>query len=334
MQAKTLMRDLLSFEPLYQERVWGGRALETILGRRIPALMPIGESWEIVDRPEAQSTVVDGPRAGLTLRAVLERDGTGVMGPGWHASRPFPLLVKWLDCRERLSLQVHPSAETARRLHGEPKTENWYVAHATQGSQLLVGLKPGTGREQFERAIAEEHVEGCVRHLNAAAGDSVLVPAGQIHAIGAGTLILEIQQNSDTTYRVHDWGRAGLDGRPRRLHLAESIESIDWTGSAPELVRSAPTSGVIAKCDAFLIRRVALDSGERLLIAAGGQPRLLSVVSGKITASAPGRGDSGGRVLERGSNVLLPYAGEFAFVADVPAILLLTEDFARGASAD
>ncbi len=323
------MRDLLSFEPLYQERVWGGRALETILGRRIPAGIPTGEGWEIVDRPEAQSTIADGPHAGLTLRALLEREVKGVMGPEWQASRPFPILVKWLDCRERLSLQVHPSAESARRLHGEPKTENWYVARATQGAQLLAGLKPGTGREQFERAIAEDRTEGCVRHFNVAAGDSLLVPAGQIHAIGAGNLILEIQQNSDTTYRVHDWGRVGLDGRPRRLHLAESIESIDWAGSAPELVRSAPTSGVIAKCDAFLIRRVVLDSGERLPIAAGGQPRLLSVVSGNVTASALGRGDSGGSVLGRGSNVLLPYAGEFAFVADVPAILLLTEDFAR-----
>jgi mannose-6-phosphate isomerase len=326
------MRDLLSFEPLYQERVWGGRALEAILGRRIPAGMPAGESWEVVDRPEAQSTVADGPHAGLTLRAVLERDGAGVMGPGWRASRPFPILVKWLDCRERLSLQVHPPADAARRLHGESKTENWYVAHTSQGAQLLAGLKPGTGREQFERAIAEGRIEGCVRHFNAAAGDSLLVPAGQIHAIGAGNLILEIQQNSDTTYRAHDWGRVGLDGKPRRLHLAESIESIDWAGPAPELVRAAPTSGVIAKCDAFLIRRVVLDSGERLPIAAGGQPRLLSVVSGSVTASALGRDDRddpAGRVLGRGSNVLLPYAGEFAFVADVPAILLLTEDFAR-----
>jgi mannose-6-phosphate isomerase len=322
------MRDLLLFEPLYQERVWGGRALETVLGRTLPAGMPTGESWEIVDRPEAQSTVVDGPRAGLTLRAVLEREGTGVMGPEWQASRPFPILVKWLDCRERLSLQVHPPADAASRLRGESKTENWYVARATQGAQLLAGLKPGTGREQFERAIAEDHIEDCVRHFNAAAGDSLLVPAGQIHAIGAGNLILEIQQNSDTTYRVHDWGRAGLDGKPRKLHLVESLESIDWTDYAPALVRSAPTSGVIAKCDAFLIRRVVLDPGERLPIAACRQPRLLSVVSGKVTASAAGRGDSGGRMLGMGSNVLVPYSGEFTFVADVPSILLLTEDFA------
>jgi mannose-6-phosphate isomerase len=192
----------------------------------------------------------------------------------------------------------------------------------------LVGLKPGTTREQFDRAVAEDHVEGCVRHFNVAAGDSLLVPSGQIHAIGAGNLILEIQQNSDTTYRVYDWGRVGLDGKPRKLHLAESLESIDWTDSGPELVRAAPTSGVIAKCDAFLIRRVVLDAGERLPIAAGGQPRLLSVVSGKVTAFAGGGEDSAGRRLGRGSNVLVPYAGEFAFAADVPSILLLTEDFA------
>ena len=293
--------------------------------------MPIGESWDVVDRPEAQSVVAGGSLAGLTLRTVLERDGARIMGPGWRPSDPFPILVKWLDCRERLSLQVHPPADVAKRLHGEPKTENWYVAHAAQGAQLMVGLKPGTSRAQFEAAFAGNTLEGCVRHFSAAAGDSILVPAGQIHAIGAGNLILEIQLNSDTTYRVHDWGRAGLDGRPRKLHVAETIESIAWDNFEPELVRAAPESGVIAKCDGFLIRRVMLDSGGRLTIAAGEQPRLLSVVSGSVTASAVQRddakGESAGRVFELGSNVLIPHSGGFRFVADSPAIVLVTEDF-------
>ena len=328
-----MLQELLLFEPLYQERVWGGRALETALGRSIPAGAPIGESWDIVDRPEAQSVVVGGTNAGLTLRALLERDGPAVMGPGWRPSHPFPILVKWLDCRERLSLQIHPPADVAKRLGGEPKTENWYVAQTAQGAQLMVGLKQGSTREQFERAIAENTVELCVHHFSVAVGDSILVPSGQIHAIDAGNLILEIQQNSDTTYRVYDWGRMGLDGKPRRLDIAESLKSILWDSFEPAPVRAAPTSGVIAKCDDFLIRRVVLDPGERLQVAAGGQPRLLGVVSGSVVAF-PGRpggakDDPGGIRLARGTNALLPYAGEFKFLADAPAILLVTEDFAR-----
>jgi mannose-6-phosphate isomerase len=331
------MQEILLFKPIYQERVWGGRVLGTVLGRPIPQGVPIGESWEIVDRPEAQSVVIGGSRAGQTLRAVLERECAEVMGPEWRPSSPFPILVKWLDCHERLSLQVHPPADVARRLHGESKTENWYVAHTEQGAQLIVGLRRGTTRAQFERAIAENNLEPCVHHFNAAVGDSILVPSGQVHAIDKGNLILEIQQNSDTTYRVYDWGRVGLDGKPRKLHIAESLESIQWDNFEPVPVRAAPTSGVIAECDAFLIRRVLLDRGERLQIAAGEQPRLLSVVSGSVAASAPrrggGKGDSGERALGRGTNALLPYSGEFTFIADSPSILLVTEEFAgRGAA--
>jgi mannose-6-phosphate isomerase len=330
--AFTLMRDILQFRPIYKERVWGGRALETVLGRPIPPGVPVGESWDVADRPDAQSVVIGGSREGMTLRAVLERDGAGVMGPGWLPSTPFPILVKWLDCHERLSLQVHPPADAARRLKGEPKTENWYVADTAQGAQLMVGLKKGATRAQFERAVAENTLEHYVHQFSVAVGDSILVPSGRIHAIDAGNLILEIQQNSDTTYRVYDWGRMGLDGRPRKLAIAESLESMLWDDFEPELVRAAPTSGVIAKCDGFLIRRVVLDPGERLQIAAGEQPRLLSVVSGSVTASPVRRGDAKGgseeRVLGRGTNLLVPYAGEFRFLADAPAILLVTEDFA------
>jgi mannose-6-phosphate isomerase len=311
--------------------------LESLLGRSIPPGVPIGESWEIVDRPEAQSVVAGGSRAGLTLRSVLERECADVMGPEWQPSSPFPILVKWLDCHKRLSLQVHPPADVAKQLHGESKTENWYVAHTEQGTQLIVGLKRDTTRAQFERAIAENNLEACVHHFNVAVGDSILVPSGQVHAIDAGNLILEIQQNSDTTYRVYDWGRVGLDDKPRKLHIAESLKSILWDNFEPAPVRAAPTSGVIAECEAFLIRRVLLDPGEELRVPAGEQPRLLSIVSGSVTASGPRRagakGDSGERALGRGTNALLPYSGEFSFIADVPAILLVTEDFgSRGAA--
>ncbi len=324
------MRDLLRFHPLYQERVWGGRALESALGRELPPSQPIGESWEIVDRPEAQSVVRGGPHDGLTLGAVMAKHGAEVMGSKWSAGKPFPLLVKWLDCRERVSLQVHPPANVAAELGGEAKTENWYIAHTAPDAQLIVGLKRGVTRAQFERAIADNTLENCVHHFRVAAGDSILVHSGQVHAIDAGNLILEIQQNSDTTYRVYDWGRVGLDGQPRQLHVAQSLRSIDWTDFEPAPVRAAPTSGTIADCPEFSIRRVVLGSGERVHLRAGEQPRLLSVVSGAVRASAensPGTRTPMGHKLVRGENVLLPFEGSFTFSAEVTTILLITENF-------
>lgn len=314
------MPEVLLFNPLYQERVWGGRGLETTLGRSLPADRPIGESWEIVDRPEAQSVVAHGQWAGLTLREVIERHSALVMGPKWPKEKTFPLLVKWLDCRERLSLQVHPPATVAGELKGEPKTENWYIAASSLGAELIVGLKNGVTREQFEAAIITQKLEDCVHHFPVAAGDSILVHSGQIHAIDAGNLILEIQQNSDTTYRVYDWGRLGLDGQPRQLHLAQSLRSIDWQDFAPKPVRAAPTSGVIADCPEFSIKRTVLGAGERLHLSGGEQPRLLSVVSGRVSV--------GEHHLEPGANALVPYGAAFAFTAATTSIVLVTENFA------
>lgn len=326
------MRDLLRFRPIYQERVWGGRALESALGRTLPAVAPIGESWEIVDRPEAQSAVIGGVFDGRTLREVIAKHGAEIMGPKWPAEKPFPILVKWLDCRERLSLQVHPPAVVAGELRGEPKTENWYIAHTAPNAHLIVGLKRGVTREQFERAIGDNSVERCVHHFPVAVGDSILVHSGQVHAIDAGNLILEIQQNSDTTYRVYDWGRTGLDGKPRQLHIAQSLRSIDWTDFEPVPVRGSPTSGTIADCAEFSIRRVVLGAGERVQMRADEQPRLLSVVSGTVrvgTENGTASRAPFGQKLGRGENVLLPYSGAFTFTAETTTILLLTEDFVR-----
>src|SRR4051812_20496747 len=324
------MRELLRFQPLYQERVWGGRALESALGRALPRGDPIGESWEVVDRPEAQSVVEGGTLNGQSLRSVLTKHSADIMGPNWSPQRPFPILIKWLDCRERLSLQVHPPASVAPELKGEPKTENWYIAQTMPGAELIVGLKRGATREQFERAIADNTLEQCVHHFRVAAGDSILVHSGQVHAIDAGNLILEIQQNSDTTYRVYDWGRVGLDGLPRQLHIQQSLRSIDWTDFEPAPVRAAPTSGVIADCAEFRIRRVVLGAGERLHLRANEQPRLISVVSGAVRAmseTSSGTRTPIGQKLDRGDNVLVPMVGAFTFSAEVTTILLVTEDF-------
>jgi mannose-6-phosphate isomerase len=315
------MQEILRFQPLYQDRVWGGRVLEKKLGRSLPPDRPIGESWEIVDRPEAQSVIHGGPLAGLTLRAAIEQHSAAIMGPSWVPARAFPILVKWLDCRERLSLQVHPPASVAPELKGEPKTENWYIADCVPEASLIVGLKRGVTRGQFERSIQDNTLENCVHRFPVKAGDSILVHSGQIHAIDAGNLILEIQQNSDTTYRVYDWGRLGLDGKPRQMHVNESLKSIRWDDFEPAPVRGENKAAVIADAREFRIRRVPLAAGEQMRISAGEQARILSVVSGRVRAS-DGRGE-----IARGENVVLPLSGDFIWVALEPALLLITENF-------
>jgi mannose-6-phosphate isomerase len=316
------MTGILQFESLYQERVWGGRALADSFDRTLPPGRVIGESWEIVDRPEAQSRVRRGPYAGESLRGLIVAHGAEVMGPQWPGDRPFPILVKWLDCRERLSLQVHPPAAQAPALGGEPKTENWFIAGATPEAAIIVGLRPGVDREQFERALDLGVLETCVNRVAVAAGDSVLVESGTVHAIDAGNLILEIQQNSDTTYRVYDWGRTGLDGKPRTLHRREALASILWDQPPPALVRAAPVAAALADCAEFSIRRQPLARGARVAFAAGQQPRLLHVVHGRVGEAATGV------VLAGGDNVLLPYADSFTFTAVDDSLLLVTENFA------
>jgi mannose-6-phosphate isomerase len=314
------MTPFLHFKPIYQERVWGGRRLESFLGRKLPGQAPIGESWEMVDRPEAQSRVTKGTWAGKSLREVMEANLIDLMGPAWPKDRPFPILVKWLDCRDRLSVQVHPPASIAAKLGGEPKTENWYFAEVDAGAAVYAGLRPGVTRASFEEAIGAGTVEQCLERPLVAKGDSLLIHSGVMHAIDAGNVILEIQQNSDTTYRVYDWGRVGLDGKPRTLHVRESLECISAnTAPAPRLLRGENGSDVLAQCREFTIRRVTLKEGGRLDFPPRQQPRILSVVEG-------GAGEIG---LNRGDNVLLPYAASFSFTASVPITLLVTENFAR-----
>ena len=316
------MTFFLQFAPLYQERVWGGRGLEKHIGRLLPAGGPIGESWEIVDRPEAQSVAGAGEWAGRTLRQLLATHAAEIMGPRWPAARPFPILVKWLDCSDRLSLQVHPPAAIAPGLGGEPKTENWYVAQAEPGAGVLAGLKPGVDSARFRAALQDGTAESLVHRLPTVAGDSLLIHSGVMHAIDAGNLILEIQQNSDTTYRVYDWGRVGLDGKPRTLHIEQSLASLEAnTAPAPHLVRTSEPTTVLAECREFRITRHRLAAGGSLIFKSGEQPRIISVVEGRLTAAD-------GSIIARGANAVLPYAGAFVLTASADSVVLVTDGFA------
>lgn len=313
--------ELLHFKPLYMERVWGGRGLAQHLKRTLPQDQVIGESWEIVDREEAQSIVASGEFAGQSLREILSEHAEAILGPGADGSRPFPILVKWLDCQQRLSLQVHPPAAIAPALGGEPKTENWYVAHAAPEASLIVGLKNGVTREQFEAALRDHSAEDCVHRFPVQSGDSILVESGRLHAIDGGNLILEIQQNSDTTYRVYDWGRVGLDGQARQLHIEESLQSIDFEDYEPEPLRQQTGEQVLADCAEFRIRKFEWAAGDGLDLPAGQTARLLHLVSGEV------QDKHSGASLEIGGNYLQPYQADCRLMATSDAVLLVTDRF-------
>jgi mannose-6-phosphate isomerase len=226
----------LRFRPIYKQRVWGGDRLAELYARQLPAGGPIGESWEISDRLGDSSVVAEGELAGRTLSELVRADPVGLLGSVPPLAGRFPLLVKILDARDVLSLQVHPPASRAAALGGEPKTEMWYFTQADPGAEILVGLRRGTTRAEFERRLEAGTVAECFHRIPVHEGDAMFLPSGRVHALGAGLVLFEIQENSDTTYRVFDWNRVGLDGKPRPLHIAESLESIDFEDFAPGLL--------------------------------------------------------------------------------------------------
>lgn len=226
----------LVFEPLFMERVWGGRHLESLYGKRLPPAALIGESWEIVDRPEAQSVVHEGPLRGATLHELWCKQREEIFGHVADTPR-FPILAKLLDAQESLSLQVHPPRAMAQKLGGESKSELWYVAHAAPQARLYAGVKKGTTREVFRKALDEGKVEQHLHALELKSGDAIFLPSGRMHALGAGNVLVEIQENSDTTYRIYDWDRAKKGRPPRPMHIAEGMECVDFADVEPPLLR-------------------------------------------------------------------------------------------------
>ena len=277
---------LLRFAPLYMERVWGGRLLETLYGRSLPdAAIPYGESWEVVDRPGEQSVVKDGTFAGLTLHDLWTGHRQEIFGCDAPDSPRFPLLIKILDARDTLSLQVHPPLAEAAALQGEPKTEAWVIAGAAPAAVLYAGVHPGTTRESFAEALANGTAAALVPELPVQKGDFIFIPSGRLHAIGAGLLIFEIQQNSDTTYRVFDWNRLGLDGQPRPLHVAESLRCIDFTDTAPEIGKRQ-RDGLLAACEFFTLHQREAAPGAPVVIGKAGQFLMIGMLSGDLLTGA------------------------------------------------
>ncbi len=285
---------LLRFEEGYFERIWGGNKLRTLFGKDIPK-KPIGEAWMISDHPVHESVVAEGPLAGQTLRDLLKRDTKSILGqrPQLTPGGRFPLLLKILDASQVLSVQVHPNDECAARL-GEPdvgKTEMWHVLQADPGSELICGLDTSVTPPLMAEAVAANALEPLMNAYGVERGSTFLLPAGVIHAIGAGIVLAEIQQNSDLTYRLYDWGRLDDQGKPRQLHVDKAMEAIHFgfkhDGPAKPLACtiSGTQSLVLSACQYFAAELVAID-GTFERETQGQTFHILLAINGEMTVEA------------------------------------------------
>lgn len=310
----------INFVPVYKERVWGGKNIARIFGRDVPSHAPIGESWEIVDRLDAQSLSFFNGRM-CTFEQLMREHGQYVMGPKWNGKR-FPILVKLLDCEQMLSVQVHPPHHIAQELHGESKDELWYIMDITQSDATIhVGLKNGMTRSLFEKAIEEKTLNDCLHLVQSKRGHAIFVPSGRVHAIGPGNVILEIQENSDTTYRVYDWDRPDLDGKQRQLHVSESLRSINFLDYEPCLT-CVEHDRVLAKGSSFSVVALSLQhDADPVYFGKQQMPRILHVIEGEVHDALRSR------KLNRGANVLLPYAEDFLLHTSNQARVLITSVF-------
>lgn len=261
---------ILPFEQKYVERIWGGRKLEHLFNLPLPAAAPIGEAWLVSDHAQHISVVNAGPHAGRTLHDLLVDTPEALLGtlaePTIHGR--FPLMLKLLDAAAWLSIQVHPNDSDAERLNESDvgKTEMWHVLQADADSELICGLAPGVDSSTLQRALSEDRILDTLERFAVHEQDSVFVPAGTIHAIGPGTVLAEIQQNSDLTYRIHDWNRLGADGNPRELHLEKAIDVTNFNASHRGPQHPLPIDGdtyrrsILAACTYFASERVEVET--------------------------------------------------------------------------
>jgi mannose-6-phosphate isomerase len=300
----------LRFEPILRQLIWGGRRLGTVLHKPIGSASDYAESWEISDYRDQVSAISDGPLAGTTLRELVRTRPIELLGEPVGHSDAFPLLVKFIDAHQDLSVQVHPDDEKGRRLAGDRgKTESWVILQAEPGSLIYAGLKAGVGPGDLDAAIRSGGVEPLLHRFEARAGDSVLIEAGTVHAIGAGVLLAEIQQMSDATFRVFDWNRVGADGKPRELHIREAMESIDFRRGPvdPIVPKTEAIDGVgerdqLARSPYFALERLSLRKPAMV-----GSHERFTIVMGLEGSSDLLRGSRRVR-LEFGQTLLLPAA--------------------------
>jgi mannose-6-phosphate isomerase len=268
----------LIFEPIFKPKIWGGRHLEQWLGKRLPPHEPIGESWEIADLEEDQSVVAAGPARGKTLGHLVAQWGKDLIGSAELFEGRFPLLIKFLDAHDTLSIQVHPDEAMAKKLGGRVRVKNeaWYIVDAEEGGFIYRGLRPGVEERQLRAALDEDRVESVLQRIDVRKGECYYLPSGTVHALGAGVLVAEVQNPSDVTYRVYDYNRIDeRTGKPRDLHIEEAMRCIAFdarpiTEDQRRHVAGTWTSVTrLVRCDSFVIERVRMAQGAEQEIAHG-----------------------------------------------------------------
>lgn len=288
----------IQFNSAYKTRVWGGRALEEVFKRELPEPgVRYGEAWDLVDRAEVQSTVLAGPYKGKTLNELWSNYREKLFGEGLPNTKSFPILLKILDCQKDLSLQVHPTKSSAEKHGGEPKSEMWYIINRVKGATLHVGFKSVTDRESFKNTVERGAVDELVHELQPEPGESLYLESGRIHAIGAGFLIFEIQQNSDTTYRIFDWNRVGLDGQPRDLHIEQSLDSIDFSDIRPSM--NERECDLLARNELFTVSEYGCEVATELVQRDTQFFSIITIISGCVK-------DDSGLPYSEGDTFILP----------------------------
>jgi mannose-6-phosphate isomerase len=316
----------LRFEPILRRLIWGGRRLGTVLHKALGDAADYAESWEISDYRDQVSVVADGSLAGTTIRELIGTRGSELLGPALRRHETFPLLVKFIDAQQDLSVQVHPDDERGQRLAGDSgKTESWVIVDAEPGSAIYAGLKRGVGRDEMAAAIRAGAVEPLLHRFAPRPGDCILIEAGTVHAIGAGVLFAEIQQTSDATFRVYDWGRLGGDGKPRPLHIHEAMESIDFERGPvnPFTPEAQPIAGgglceKLSRSRYFALERLTVNQP-----APVGEHDRFTIVMG-LNGSADVRQGGESVRLEFGQTLLLPAAVGRCEIVPRPDAQILT----------
>lgn len=304
----------LVFDPIFKPKIWGGRRLESVLGKKLDTDEPVGESWELADLEDDQSVARSAEAKGRTLGELVRQWGKDLLGGADLFEGRFPLLIKFLDASQSLSVQVHPSAAMAARLGGRVrvKHEAWYVLHAEPDGCIYRGLVEGTTRESFAAAVETGTVASTLKRIPVKTGECYYLPSGTVHSLGAGVMVAEVQTPSDITYRVYDWDRIDpKTGQLRELHVTEALECIDFAGLEPETQTRSHVASVwttvtqLVKCDSFVIERVRMTQGVEQPIPSG-EMSVWIVLEGE--GEIVYRSDSGSLPFRRGDTVLIPAA--------------------------
>ena len=294
----------IKLKPAFKDYLWGGTRLRDDFGKDCD-FDKIAESWELSCHKDGNSVVADGEFAGLTLAQYIEKEGKSVLGTNCEKFENFPILIKLIDAKDNLSVQVHPNNEYAQRVEGEyGKTEMWYVVDCDEGASLLYGFKHNITKEEFRERIENNTLLEVTNNVPVHKGDVFFIESGTLHAIGKGILIAEIQQNSNTTYRIYDYGRVGKDGKPRELHVEKAKEVTNLVPPKyPPTAQGAPTAieggkeTLLRSCEYFNVNKLELDGTTKLTAGEGSFNSLLvldgafEIAAGSEKASAK-KGDS------------------------------------------